>query len=109
MAEAYYADLGRSLEGVTVAIQGFGNVGSYAALFAHQRGAKVLAVSDVSGTVSHPSVLDIPALAAHFAASAGMRLHGVPLTTARTDGGSKSIPIEIPVSQRVAEMHCKYS
>ena len=35
--------------GLTVAIQGFGNVGSWTAHFAQQMGMKVVAVSDVSG------------------------------------------------------------
>ncbi|HXG18904.1 MAG TPA: Glu/Leu/Phe/Val dehydrogenase dimerization domain-containing protein [Methylomirabilota bacterium] len=43
------ADLGTPLQGTTVSIQGFGNVGSFAALFLHQMGAKVIAVSDAYG------------------------------------------------------------
>jgi len=49
----------------TIAIQGFGNVGSHAALTAHQMGAKVVAVSDVHGGVYHPKGLDIPRLIEH--------------------------------------------
>jgi len=48
-----------------VAVQGFGNVGSYAALFLHEAGAKVVAVSDVNGGVQDPNGLDIPALFAY--------------------------------------------
>jgi glutamate dehydrogenase (NAD(P)+) len=62
VAENFLDDAGKSLEGTTVAIQGFGNVGQFAALFAHQRGAKVVAVSDMSGGVVNPSGLDIPKL-----------------------------------------------
>ena len=62
VAEAYLADAGQSFAGVRVAVQGFGNVGWFAALFAHQLGAKVVAVSDVSGGLTHPDGLDIPAL-----------------------------------------------
>jgi glutamate dehydrogenase (NAD(P)+) len=43
------ADLGQPLQGAKVSIQGFGNVGSYAAFFLHQMGARVTAVSDVNG------------------------------------------------------------
>ncbi|MEK7358534.1 MAG: Glu/Leu/Phe/Val dehydrogenase, partial [Bdellovibrionota bacterium] len=46
-------------EGSTFVIQGFGNVGQHAALYAHQRGAKVLAVSDVSGGIYNAQGLDI--------------------------------------------------
>ncbi len=46
-------------EGKTVAVQGFGNVGSYAALYSAQWGAKVVAVSDSQGGVYDPGGLDI--------------------------------------------------
>jgi glutamate dehydrogenase (NAD(P)+) len=44
-------------------VQGFGNVGSIAALELHALGAAVLAVSDVSGGRYSPNGLDVPALA----------------------------------------------
>jgi len=43
-----------------VAIQGFGNVGSYLALFLHERGYNVVAVSNAQGGVYDPDGLDIP-------------------------------------------------
>lgn len=43
--------LGLHLEDASVAIQGFGNVGSWTARTMHERGAKVVAVSDVHGAV----------------------------------------------------------
>ncbi len=52
----------KSLSDVTVAIQGFGNVGSHAARLIVERGAKVLAVADHLGGVSNANGLDIPAL-----------------------------------------------
>jgi glutamate dehydrogenase (NAD(P)+) len=64
VAEHFMHDVGNSLRGATVAIQGFGNVGLFAALFAHERGAKVVAVSDVSGGVANRDGLDIPVLVA---------------------------------------------
>ena len=60
--------LGRSLEGVTVAVQGMGNVGSVAAYLLHREGAKVVAVSDVSGGIYSESGLPMEALRPHFAA-----------------------------------------
>ena len=53
---------GKSLGDVTVAIQGFGNVGSHAARLIAEQGAKVLAVADHMGGVSNADGLDIPAL-----------------------------------------------
>jgi glutamate dehydrogenase (NAD(P)+) len=50
---------GDELEGKTVAIQGFGNVGSWAALEATARGAKVIAISDVHGGVHNAKGLDV--------------------------------------------------
>ena len=46
----------------TVAIQGFGNVGSHAARFLHAQGAKIVGVTDVSGGVWNDEGLDVPAL-----------------------------------------------
>ena len=46
----------------TVAIQGFGNVGSWTAHFAQQMGLKVIAVSDVTAALYDPNGLDIPEL-----------------------------------------------
>ncbi|MGC8573553.1 MAG: glutamate dehydrogenase [Caldisphaera sp.] len=40
-----------SIEGRTVAIQGFGNVGFYTAKFLNEMGAKVIAISDVKGGI----------------------------------------------------------
>jgi len=52
----------KSLSDVTVAIQGFGNVGSHAARLIAEQGGKVLAVADHMGGVSNADGLDIPAL-----------------------------------------------
>jgi glutamate dehydrogenase (NAD(P)+) len=48
--------------GATVAIQGFGNVGSFCAQFLHAKGMKVVAVSDKDGGTYNAQGLDIPAL-----------------------------------------------
>lgn len=42
---------GRSLSGLRVAIQGFGNVGSNAAAFIEQHGGEIIAVADVNGGI----------------------------------------------------------
>jgi len=51
----------------TAVIQGFGNVGSYAALDLHRFGLKVIPVSDHTGALYDASGLDIPALMQHAA------------------------------------------
>jgi glutamate dehydrogenase (NAD(P)+) len=51
--------VGKSPAGMRVAVQGFGNVGSYAAKTMAEAGAKVVAISDVNGTYYNPSGIDI--------------------------------------------------
>jgi glutamate dehydrogenase (NAD(P)+) len=58
-------DQGRSPDELTMAIQGFGNVGSWTARLAAADGYRVVAVSDVSGRVYHPDGLDLDALRRH--------------------------------------------
>ncbi|MFP5379281.1 MAG: Glu/Leu/Phe/Val family dehydrogenase [Vicinamibacteria bacterium] len=57
--------LGFDLKGATVAVQGFGNVGSVAAVLLAELGAKIVAVSDWKGAVHNDKGLDITALLAH--------------------------------------------
>jgi glutamate dehydrogenase (NAD(P)+) len=52
----------------TAAIQGFGNVGSFAAKFFAEAGGKVVALSDVHGAIRNPGGLDIDAVSQHMAA-----------------------------------------
>lgn len=61
-AEKACEKLKMSMSGATMVVQGFGNVGMHAALYAHQRGTKILAVSDVSGGIYDRNGLDIPAV-----------------------------------------------
>ncbi len=60
--EQALADRGRSLEGIRVALQGFGNVGSHAARLIAERGGKIVAVADHLGGVARNDGLDVPAL-----------------------------------------------
>jgi len=55
-------DQGKSLADVTVAIQGFGNVGSHAARLIAGQGGKIVAVADHLGAVENKDGLDVPAL-----------------------------------------------
>ncbi|HEX2056414.1 MAG TPA: Glu/Leu/Phe/Val dehydrogenase, partial [Nitrospiraceae bacterium] len=54
-----FRHLGMSVDRATVAIQGFGNVGSHTALIMQQVGARVVAVSDVTGGLYNPKGLDV--------------------------------------------------
>lgn len=63
-AECAFEDAGRTIADFRYAIQGFGNVGSWAARLLHERGGKIVAVSDVDGAVRNPNGIDVPALQA---------------------------------------------
>jgi glutamate dehydrogenase (NAD(P)+) len=56
---------GRSMEGLTVAVQGFGNVGSFFAKFVAELGAKVVAISDSTGGIFNTNGVDVAAAFAH--------------------------------------------
>lgn len=64
--------LGRSPEGVTVAVQGFGKVGALAAQYLSDAGAKVVAVSDVTGAVHNSSGFDVADLRAWVTETGGV-------------------------------------
>jgi glutamate dehydrogenase (NAD(P)+) len=56
---------GRSLDGMRVVVQGFGNVGSYLAKFVAEDGAKVVGISDSSGGIYNANGLDVDLALAH--------------------------------------------
>jgi glutamate dehydrogenase (NAD(P)+) len=57
--------LGITVEGARVAVQGYGNVGSWAAQLLHDAGCKVVAVSDSRGGIFNANGLDPAAVLAH--------------------------------------------
>ena len=58
--------LGKDVKGATYAIQGFGNVGYHTGYYAHQSGAKVVAVSTVDVAIYNEKGLDMEALFKEF-------------------------------------------
>lgn len=56
---ASMAKLGISPEKSTIAVQGFGNVGSWAASLLEDKGCKIVAVSDISGAYYNDGGIDI--------------------------------------------------
>ena len=85
--------MGLHLEDATVAIQGFGNVGSWAARAMHERGAKVVAVSDVNGAVYDERGLD-PRHLKHYAEETGT-VGGYPRADALT--GEELLELNVDV------------
>ena len=64
---------GREFSDVSVAVQGFGNVGSNAASLIAERGARIVAVADHTGGIAREDGLDIDALAAWVAEYGGIK------------------------------------
>ena len=59
--------LGLDITNATIAIQGFGNVGSVSAILLSRLGARIVAVTDVRGGVYNPKGLDMPKLLEYVA------------------------------------------
>ncbi|MCC5912293.1 MAG: Glu/Leu/Phe/Val dehydrogenase [Clostridiaceae bacterium] len=73
MARDAAKKLNLDLNNATVAIQGFGNVGSYAGKYIAEMGAKVVAVGDHTVTVVNDNGLDVDALMEYVAANKAVK------------------------------------
>ncbi|XP_039130508.1 glutamate dehydrogenase 1, mitochondrial [Dioscorea cayenensis subsp. rotundata] len=71
--EALLAEYGKSISGQRFVIQGFGNVGSWAAQLISEAGGKVIAVSDVTGAIKNSNGLDILKLLKHSVENRGIK------------------------------------
>lgn len=71
MAEAA-KDVGLAVDGARVVVQGFGQVGSWAARAAYGMGCKVIAVSGIEGGIYDPGGLDIPRVEEHYREGSGL-------------------------------------
>ena len=67
IASAAMEKLNKKYSDSTVVVQGFGNVGRYAALASYEMGAKVIAVNDLNGGVYNEKGINIPELFKHLA------------------------------------------
>ncbi|MCH8494101.1 MAG: Glu/Leu/Phe/Val dehydrogenase [Balneolales bacterium] len=63
--------LGMAPNRSSVAVQGLGNVGAVSAVLMHEQGAKVVAISDISGAYYNENGIDIPAAIAYTAGNKG--------------------------------------
>lgn len=57
--------LNKPAKDLTVGIQGFGNVGSFAAMFCHELGFRIVAVSDITGGIVNRDGFDVARLLRH--------------------------------------------
>ena len=69
--------MGRPIEGTRVAVQGFGNVGSFAALALSQAGCRIIGLSDITGGYADPKGFDVAKAMAHVKDSAHHTLDGL--------------------------------
>ncbi|HEX3157404.1 MAG TPA: Glu/Leu/Phe/Val dehydrogenase, partial [Gemmatimonadaceae bacterium] len=65
MIKEALAHLGLPLRGTTVAIQGFGNVGSVAATLLAKEGCRIVAIGDRTGAIYNAAGVDVAAAIAH--------------------------------------------
>jgi glutamate dehydrogenase/leucine dehydrogenase len=63
----------KDIRNMRIAVQGFGNVGSVAAVELAKLGAKIVAVADISGGVFNPAGLDVEALVKHSQKQGGVK------------------------------------
>jgi glutamate dehydrogenase (NAD(P)+) len=80
LIEQWAGDQGFNLQGATYTVQGFGNVGFWAARLLKPHGAKLVAVEDVSGAFSNPEGIDPDDLGVYAKAHRG-RIAGYPQAT----------------------------
>lgn len=80
----------RSMHEMTYAMQGFGNVGSFAAEYLDQRGMRLVCVSDHTGTVYDSAGINVAALTVHVKANGGVDGYGA------REGKSMDLPAEYP-------------
>lgn len=71
--ENYLESVGEKIAGKRCVVQGYGNVGSWAARLLAEQGALIVAISDVSGAVRNPKGLDLIALDKHVRERKGIR------------------------------------
>ena len=73
--------MGKPIEGTRIAVQGFGNVGSFAALALAQAGCTVVGISDISGGYANPKGIDIRTAMEHTKQNGQRTLEGLPGAT----------------------------
>ncbi len=85
------------IEGKTVVVQGFGNVGYHAAKYFAEAGAKIIAIAEWDGSIQNPDGLDIAAVDEHRKAT-GSILKAPGSTELTTDALELKCDILIPAA-----------
>ncbi|KAL3534035.1 hypothetical protein ACH5RR_007556 [Cinchona calisaya] len=71
--EALLNEYGKSIAGQRFVIQGFGNVGSWAAQLISEQGGKIVAVSDITGAIKNSKGINISNLLKHVKETRGVK------------------------------------
>ncbi|MFB6085798.1 MAG: Glu/Leu/Phe/Val dehydrogenase [Halodesulfurarchaeum sp.] len=90
--------LGEELEGTTVAVQGFGNVGRNAARLLEERGARIVAVSDSSGGITLESGFDVERLVTYKRESNSLDAFGTGAQISNEDLLTLDVDVLIPAA-----------
>lgn len=92
--------LGMTREDTTIAIQGFGNVGQWAAREAVARGYRVIAATDAGGGVIDEGGLDVEAVIAHAEATGSV--HGAERTQPLTNAELFALDVDVIIPAAIA-------
>ncbi len=93
---------GVMVDGARVVIQGFGNVGRYAAIAAAELGCRVTAVEDLTGAIHNGNGLEIGKLVRHADRTGGVR--GFPGADAISHEELFSLPCEVLIPAAVGSV-----
>ena len=100
--EEFLKDLNKDITETTFAIQGFGNVGSFAARFLNELGGKVAAVSDVSGAAYDPEGLPVEEIIEHV--NKGGEIKGWAGGDALTNDEILELPVDVLIPAAIGDV-----
>ena len=87
--------MGKAVDGTTVAVQGFGNVGSYAALALAEAGCRIVAVSDISGGYTDRDGIAVRKAMEHIKGSPQRTLDGLPGAARITNAELLALDVDV--------------
>jgi glutamate dehydrogenase (NAD(P)+) len=87
--------MGRPIEGTRVAVQGFGNVGSFAALALAEAGCKIVGISDITGAYADTAGIDIARAMEHAKRNPERTLDGLPGASPIENGELLAMDVDV--------------
>ena len=91
--------LGMDPRNATVAVQGYGKVGSFAAKFMHELGMKLVAVGDIGGAIYNPEGLDPEAVLEHVKKTGSVKdfPRAAPLASDPVEANKRLLELDVDV------------